>query len=79
VTRAEFDAVLRLFAEGGLALKSDHERMWTDFAGWRVNYDTALLALCKLTVAPSAPWSGDRAAGQLEAYEAPTPPGLRDE
>jgi hypothetical protein len=32
-----------------------------NFAGWRVNYDTVLLALCALTMAPDAPWSSDRA------------------
>lgn len=79
VTRAEFDEAVQRLADGGIALKSDREQMWTAFAGWRVNYDTALLALCKLTVAPSAPWSADRAAGPIEAYEVPTPPERRDE
>jgi hypothetical protein len=79
VTRAEFDGALQRLAQAGIALKSDREQMWTDFAGWRVNYDTALLALCKLTVAPTAPWSADRAAGSVEPYEAPTAPEKRDE
>jgi hypothetical protein len=34
---------------------------WRDLAGWRVNYDTVLLALCSITMAPPAPWSSDRA------------------
>jgi hypothetical protein len=37
------------------------ERAWIDFAGWRVNYDRILLALCALVMAPETPWSSDRA------------------
>lgn len=36
---------------------------WRDFAGWRVNYDTVLVALAGLTMAPYAPWSSDRLPG----------------
>jgi hypothetical protein len=79
ISRAEFDAAVKRLDDGGLKLKTDRDQMWTDFAGWRVNYDTALLALCKITVAPSAPWSSDRAAGPVEPYESPTPPARRDE
>jgi len=41
-------------------LKADRDQAWLDFAGWRVNYDTVLLALAELTMAPYAPWSSDR-------------------
>ena len=40
---------------------ADRDQAWRDFAGWRVNYDTVLLAACDLTSAPEAPWSSDRA------------------
>ncbi len=40
--------------------ESDRERGWRDFAGWRVNYDEALVGLARLTMAPPAPWSSDR-------------------
>lgn len=60
VTRQEFDAAYDRLAAAGVALKPDRERAWRDFAGWRVNYDTALLALARLTIAPYAPWSSDR-------------------
>ena len=47
-------------------LKPDRDQAWQDFAGWQVNYDVVLLALCALTMAPTAPWSSDRAAaGEL--------------
>lgn len=44
----------------GVPIKADRERAWRDFAGWRVNYDTVLLALANLTSAPPAMWSSDR-------------------
>lgn len=61
VTRAEFDAACERLAQAGLPLKPDRDQAWADFAGWRVNYDSTLLALCTLTTAPPAPWSSDRA------------------
>ncbi len=60
VSRAEFDAAYDHMKESGVPLKPDREQAWCDFAGWRVNYDTALLALASLTMAPYAPWSSDR-------------------
>ena len=61
ITRAEFDAACAELARNDVPLKADLELAWNDFAGWRVNYDTVLLALCTLTTAPPAPWSSDRA------------------
>jgi len=60
VTREEFDAACEQLAAQGVPLKVDRDQAWRDFAGWRVNYDFALLALAGLTVAPPAPWSSDR-------------------
>ena len=60
VAREEFDAVCAALEEAGVPLKPDRDQAWRDFAGWRVNYDTVLLALAALTVAPYAPWSSDR-------------------
>ncbi len=61
IKREEFDAACQRLAAEGIALKPDLDQAWRDFAGWRVNYDTVLLALCALTMAPEAPWSSDRA------------------
>ncbi len=60
ISRQEFDAVYDRLAHNGIPLKPDREQAWRDFAGWRVNYDTVLLALAALTMAPYAPWSSDR-------------------
>ncbi|MBI3242079.1 MAG: hypothetical protein HYZ49_07290 [Chloroflexi bacterium] len=57
VTRAEFDFACEQLTLEGVPLKPDRDQAWGDYAGWRVNYDTALLALAKLTAAPPAPWT----------------------
>jgi hypothetical protein len=62
IEREEFDNALDRLAAVGVPLKADRDQAWRDFAGWRVNYDQVLLALCALVWAPSAPWSGDRPA-----------------
>jgi hypothetical protein len=61
ITRAEYDEACERLRRAGLPLKADRDQAWADFAGWRVNYDATLLALCTLTSAPPAPWSSDRA------------------
>ncbi|MCO6450456.1 MAG: hypothetical protein J5I90_06665 [Caldilineales bacterium] len=60
VSRTEFDAACETLREADVPIKADLDAAWRDFAGWRVNYDRVLLALCSLTVAPPAPWSSDR-------------------
>lgn len=62
VTRAEYDELISKLEAAGLPIKPDREKAWIDFAGWRVNYDRALLILCSLVMAPpNVPWSSDRA------------------
>jgi hypothetical protein len=61
VERREYDEVIDRLASAGLPIKADREQAWKDFAGWRVNYDRALILLCGLVMAPEAPWSSDRA------------------
>jgi hypothetical protein len=60
VTRSEWDAVVNTMERDGVPIKPDREQAWQDFAGWRVNYDTVLLTLAGLTMAPYAPWISDR-------------------
>jgi hypothetical protein len=66
ITRADYDEVVERLEGTGVPLKRDRDQAWRDFAGWRVNYDTPLLALAVLTDAPSVPWSSDRALGQWQ-------------
>ncbi len=67
VSRAEFDQVYQQLVDAGVPVKADQEQAWRDFSGWRVNYDAVLLMLAGLTMAPVAPWSGDRAIKVLPA------------
>lgn len=69
VERHEFDKVIDDLAAAGVPIKQDREQAWRDFAGWRVNYDRALILLCGLVMAPPAAWSSDR----LPAF---TPPPM---
>ena len=62
VTREEFDAACQQLETAGVPLKPDRDQSWRDFVGWRVNYDSVLLDLAGLIVAPDASWSGDRAS-----------------
>ena len=60
ISRHEFDGACSRLAEAGVPLKPNSDECWKNFAGWRVNYDTVLLSLAGLTVAPLAEWISDR-------------------
>ncbi len=60
VTREEFDDACARLTASGIPLRTDLEKAWRDFVGWRVNYDPVLLELASITIAPYAPWSSDR-------------------
>jgi len=60
VEQSEFNDMYERLAREGVPLRPDRELAWLDFAGWRVNYDAALLGLAALTLAPYALWSSDR-------------------
>jgi hypothetical protein len=64
ITRDEYDAVYDRLADVGVPLKQDRDQAWRDFSGWRINYDTVLLSLAALTMAPYAPWSSDRSPAE---------------
>jgi hypothetical protein len=60
VSREEYDEVVENLARNGVPIKADRDQAWRDFAGWRVTYDTPLVRLAQLTMAPYAQWSSDR-------------------
>jgi hypothetical protein len=69
IRREEFEEACARLAASGAPLKADRDQAWQDFGGWRVNYDTVLVALASLTTAPAAPWSSDRApASRASAF-----------
>ena len=59
ISRQEFDEALDRLINQGVPVKPDRELAWRNFAGWRVNYDSVLLALARLTMAPPVPWLSD--------------------
>jgi hypothetical protein len=67
ITRDEFDDALKQLEAVGTPIKADREQAWADFVGWRVNYDTVLLTLASLCMAPTAPWSSDRSIAYRRA------------
>jgi hypothetical protein len=60
VSRAEYDLLLIELQAAGIPLKADRDQAFRDWAGWRVNYDNALIGLASLVTAPEARWSSDR-------------------
>jgi hypothetical protein len=60
VTKDEFLAVYERLATSGVPVRSNRERAWRDYQGWRVNYDAVLTRLADLTMASYAPWVSDR-------------------
>lgn len=64
ITRMEFDQAYSQMEQSALPLKADRESAWLAFQGWRVNYDTVLIAIAALTMAPFAPWVSDRSLRQ---------------
>jgi hypothetical protein len=60
IDRTEFDAAYDEMANYGVPVRPQRDQCWRDFKGWRVNYDTVLLAIAGITAAPYAPWSSDR-------------------
>lgn len=60
VERSEWDAACDYLAAAGVPIRADRDAAYRDFAGWRVNYESVLLALAGLTMAPPAVWTGDR-------------------
>ena len=62
ITREDFLATCERLSSSGVPIKDDRDLAWKDFAGWRVNYDIALLSLAAFVRAPEAPWTSDRMA-----------------
>jgi hypothetical protein len=76
LTYEEFvDAIDRL-ASVDFPLERPSEEAWTDFVGWRVNYEAAAYALARAIDAPPALWSGPR-RHPLPAIPPLRPPTLK--
>lgn len=71
ISREEFDLACDELRHAGVPIKMDQDQAWRDYKGWRVNYDTVLLSLCNIVMAPYAPWSSDRAHLYRQSRGAP--------
>jgi len=56
ISRTEFDEACDRLLSQGVPLKEDRDLAWQNFAGWRVNYDSVVVGLADLTMAPDIPW-----------------------
>lgn len=71
IDRHRFEEALDVIAGAGVPLVADRDQAWRDFNGWRVNYDTVLRALERLTMAPTPWWERP----MLSAYVTDEPEG----
>jgi hypothetical protein len=64
LTRAEFDQALAVLDRASFPIERDPDAAWSNFRGWRVNYERAAYELAAVVMAVPAPWSGERRLGQ---------------
>lgn len=65
VTRPDFETLLDELEAAGLTIPVDRDTAWTAFAGWRVNYDRAVVGLRQRVWDVSSHWSTRMAEGAL--------------
>jgi len=63
ITEAQFNELLDRLVDRGLTIDVDRARAWDDFAGWRVNYDQALLGLKDLVGDVPTHWTPEETRG----------------
>lgn len=61
ISREDFDGVLERLERSGVALLSDRDAAWSDFVGWRANYDAMIEAFYDLFTCPRTDWTLARA------------------
>ena len=60
ITFEEFAEAAQQLRDVGYPVEVSAEEAWPHFHGWRINYDTAALALCRKLDAPPSMWTGPR-------------------
>jgi hypothetical protein len=60
LTREEFRDGYRRLEEVEFPMERDFEESWRHFQGWRVNYESIVDNLTRITLPPPAPWLLDR-------------------
>lgn len=56
VSRPQFDAVIARLETGGIPIVADRDAAWSDFAGWRSNYDAIIETFHVLFTCPRIDW-----------------------
>lgn len=56
ISRGQFETAVKLFDNQGIPIVKNMDQAWQNFAGWRVNYDSVLIELSELTMAPTVVW-----------------------
>jgi hypothetical protein len=56
VTREDFEIVLKRLESVGVPILADHDAAWSDFVGWRINYDTMIEHFYTLFTCPRTDW-----------------------
>jgi hypothetical protein len=56
ITREDFEIVLKRLESVGVPILADHDAAWTDFVGWRVNYDAIIEHCYTLFTCPRTEW-----------------------
>jgi hypothetical protein len=56
VTREDFEIVLTRLESVGVPILADHDAAWSDFVGWRVNYDAMIEHFYILFTCPRTDW-----------------------
>jgi hypothetical protein len=56
ITREEFEIVLARLEVVGVPILADHDAAWSDFVGWRINYDALIERFYVLFVCPRTDW-----------------------
>jgi hypothetical protein len=79
LTFEEYAGGVRRMEEVGFPLERTPEEAWSDFQGWRINYESLCYALADLTVAVPGPWSGSRHHLPGMAIVPERPPNRRPE
>jgi hypothetical protein len=56
ITREDFEIVLKRLESVGVPILADHDAAWSDFVGWRVNYDAMIEHFYTLFTCPRTDW-----------------------
>jgi hypothetical protein len=57
ISRAEFETVLNRLERIGVPILADRDAAWSDFVGWRINYDAIIEACYRLFTCPRTDWN----------------------